>query len=195
MDKKTIKRNEIINKSIGIMYEKGYNGAGVKELTDAAGIPKGSFYNYFESKEDYGKEALYYYYYVLSKDKFNILLDQNINPLERIKLFYGGMIKGISEGTKSKFGCFIGNLTQEISCNSIIIQEVTKEIHAGIVIKIQECLKEAREKNILSKEKDVKELAEFIVSSWQGALLRTKACNNSEPVENFYKILTDILLK
>ncbi|MGL4687505.1 MAG: TetR/AcrR family transcriptional regulator [Fusobacteriaceae bacterium] len=188
MDKKTMKKNEIIKSSINIMHAKGYNGVGVKELTDAAGIPKGSFYNYFESKEDYGKEALYYYYSVINKDKFNILLDKDIDPLDRIRLFYGNMIDKISQDKSPKFGCFIGNLTQEISCGSSVIQEATKKIHQEIVMKIENCLKEGNMKNF-------KELGGFIASSWQGALLKTKAYNNCKPIENFYKILVEVLLK
>ncbi|MGL5123341.1 MAG: TetR/AcrR family transcriptional regulator [Fusobacteriaceae bacterium] len=188
MDKKTIKKYEIIRKSINVMHIKGYNGVGVKELSVAAGIPKGSFYNYFESKEDYGKEALDYYYSVINQEKFNILLDKEINPIDRIKLFYRNMIDKINQEKKFKLGCFIGNLTQEVSCSSDVIQEITKKIHQEIAIKIENCLKEGNIKNS-------KELGEFLVNSWQGVLLRTKSCNNSEPTENFYKILVEVLLK
>jgi TetR/AcrR family transcriptional regulator, transcriptional repressor for nem operon len=195
IDKKTMKKNEIIRKSIHVIFEKGYNGTGVKDLTDAAGIPKGSLYNYFENKEDYLKEALNLYYNEMSQKQFSILSDKNLEPLDRIKKFYSIMIEEFEEEFNCKFGCFVGNITQEMSGVNKVIQKVTNEIHNEIVQIIKGCLVEAVEKGDLPKDKNTGDLAEFMVSSWQGALLRTKASNNKKIVENFYKILVEVLLK
>lgn len=195
IDKKTMKKNEIIRKSIHVIFEKGYNGTGVKDLTDAAGIPKGSLYNYFENKEDYLKEALNLYYNEMSQKQFSILSDKNLEPLDRIKNFYSTMIEDFEDESNCKFGCFVGNITQEMSGVNKVIQKVTNEIHNEIVQIIKGCLVEAVEKGDLPKDKNTSDLAEFMVSSWQGALLRTKASNNTKIVENFYKILVEVLLK
>jgi TetR/AcrR family transcriptional regulator, transcriptional repressor for nem operon len=88
IDKKTMKKNEIIRKSIHVIFEKGYNGTGVKDLTDAAGIPKGSLYNYFENKEDYLKEALNLYYNEMSQKQFSILSDKNLNVAHCIQTLF-----------------------------------------------------------------------------------------------------------
>ena len=195
IDKKTTKKNEIIRRSIHVMFEKGYNGTGVKDLTDAAGIPKGSLYNYFESKEDYLKEALYLYYNEMSAKQFSILSNDNLDPLDRIKNFYATMIEDFEDECNCRFGCFVGNITQEMGGVSEVIREVTNEIHTEIVWKIKSCLAEAVEKGELPQDKDVDALAEFMVSSWQGALLRIKASHNKKIVDNFYKILVEVLLK
>lgn len=194
-EKKNMKKNEIIKKSIHVMFEKGYNGTGVKDLTDAAGIPKGSLYNYFENKEDYLKEALYLYYNEMSKRQFDILSDESLEPLERLKNFYSIMIEGFDDEYRCKFGCFVGNITQEMSGTSEEIQKVTNEIHTEIVQKITGCLTEAIKRGDLPEHRDAADLGEFIVSSWQGALLRIKASGDKKILENFYKILVDILLR
>ena len=195
IDKKTTKKNEIIRKSIHVMFEKGYNGTGVKDLTDAAGIPKGSLYNYFENKEDYLKEALYLYYNEMSAKQFSILADKSLAPLDRIKNFYATMIEDFEEECNCRLGCFVGNITQEMGGVSKNIQGVANEIHTEIVGKIRTSLTEAVERGDLPQDKDVDALAEFIVSSWQGALLRIKASHNKKIVDNFYKILVEVLLK
>lgn len=195
IDKKTMKKKEIIRKSIHVIFEKGYNGTGVKDLTDAAGIPKGSLYNYFENKEDYLKEALNLYYNEMSQKQFSILSNKNLEPLDRIKKFYSIMIEEFEDEFNCKFGCFVGNITQEMSGVNKVIQKVTNEIHNEIVQIIKGCLVEAVEKGDLPKNKNTSDLAEFMVSSWQGALLRTKASNDKKIVENFYKILVEVLLK
>lgn len=194
MNKKKLKKQEIIEKSIHVMFEKGYNGTGVKDLTDAAGIPKGSLYNYFKSKEDYAKEALYFYYNEMSKEIFNILADKDLKPLDRIKNFYGTMIEDFEDESNCNLGCFVGNLTQEMGGVSELLAEVTNKIHDEIAQKIKSCLEEAVEKEDLAKEKNADILSQFIVSSWQGSLLRIKASKTKDSLDNFYKVLVEVLL-
>ncbi|QZY56187.1 TetR/AcrR family transcriptional regulator [Crassaminicella profunda] len=194
MDKKLIKKNEILENSICVMFLKGYNGTSVKDITDAAGIPKGSFYNYFEDKEHYAVDALYYYFYETSKQTFEILADKNIKPLERIKNFYKHMI-GQNEEAGFKLGCFVGNITQEMGDISTIISEATDEIHKEIVKRIYVCLVEAYELNGFNSKVDIKKLSNFIVSSWQGTLLRMKASKNREVLDDFYEVLVEVLLR
>lgn len=194
MDKKQIKKNEIIKKSIDVMFLKGYNGTSVKDITDAAGIPKGSFYNYFEDKEHYAVDALHYYYHETSKYRFDILEDENIKPLERIKNFYKNMITEFQD-SGFKLGCFVGNITEEMSDTSTIICKVTDDIHKDIVKKIHSCLMEACEFNEFESAIDIKKLSNFIVSSWQGSLLKMKASKNRDDLDDFYEVLVEVLLK
>ena len=194
MDKRLIKKQEIIRKSIGIMFEKGYHGTGVKDLADAAGIPKGSIYNYFENKEDYLKEALIYYYEVMSKEQFEILEDKSLKAVDRISSFYGFMIKNFNESNFS-MGCFIGKVTQEVSGTSELIRETTSILHNDIINKLVKNLKEAKVDNDIKSSMDEFILAEFIFDSWQGTLLRLKASRNKQTLDNFYRVLNEVLLK
>lgn len=194
MNKKLMKKNEILNDSIDVIFLKGYNGTSVKDITDIAGIPKGSFYNYFKDKEHYAVDALYYYFYELSKENFEILKDKNNKPLERIKNFYKHLINQ-NEESGFKLGCFVGNITQEMGGVSAIISEATDEIHKEIVKRIYDCLVEASELNEFKSKVDLKNLSNFIVSSWQGTLLRMKASKNRQDLDDFYKVLVEVLLK
>lgn len=195
MDKKTAKKNEIIKNSIHVMIAKGYNGTGVKDLTDAAGIPKGSLYNYFANKEDYAKEALYYYYNEMGQERFSYLADKSLKSLDRIKKFFWLMIEDFNDKRNCKLGCFIGNLTQEMGGVNETLSKVTDELYSGFERQIRNCLFEAVHNNEISNDKNVDILAEFIVSSWQGSLIRIKTKNSKEVLDNFYVILTEVLLK
>ncbi len=88
MDKKQLKRNEIIEKTIYIIYRQGYHGTGIQELADAAGIPKGSFYNYFKSKEEYAVQALHFYHQYLKDHLLVVLKDPSMPPKKRVKAFF-----------------------------------------------------------------------------------------------------------
>lgn len=194
MDKKLVKKREIIEKSIGVIFEKGYNGAGVKDLADAAGIPKGSIYNYFENKEDYLKEALIYYYEVCNRKQFEFLEDQSLEPVDRIKAFYKYMIESFSDDDLKR-GCLLGKITQEVSGCNEGIKAVTENIQNNIINKISKNIKEAQDKGKLSLNIDGQDLAEFIYDSWQGTLIRIKCTRQRESLQNFYKILEEVLLK
>lgn len=194
MDKKTIRKREIIEKSIGVIFEKGYNGAGVKDLADAAGIPKGSIYNYFENKEDYLREALIYYYESGADKQFKILNDKNLEATQRIKDFYEYLINSL-EDDDFKRGCLLGKITQEVSGVNDLIRELTEEIQNKIIKQIADNLEEAKTKGNINFEDSSVELAEFIYDSWQGTLIRLKATRKRSTLNNFYKILDGVLLK
>jgi TetR/AcrR family transcriptional repressor of nem operon len=194
MKNKTERKNEIIRASIGLMYLKGYNGTSVKDITDAAGIPKGSFYNYFKDKEQYAVDALLYYQSDMSNEKMQLLTNKDLKPLERIKEFFKYGIKNLIE-KELKYGCFLGNLTQEMGDVSEVISKTSAKINNEIVLMIYKNLVEAHENKELKKEVDLKVLASFIISSWQGTLVRMKMSADKSVLDDFYTMLNEELLK
>ena len=70
------------------MYLKGYKATGIKDIVDAAGIPKGSIYNYFESKENFTIQVLHYYANHWNTVMGETLKDKSLPPLQRIEKFY-----------------------------------------------------------------------------------------------------------
>ncbi|MDW7739792.1 MAG: TetR family transcriptional regulator C-terminal domain-containing protein [Bacillota bacterium] len=192
MDNKYLKKNEILKKTIGIMHQKGFNGTGVQEVVQAAGIPKGSFYNYFDSKEDYAIQALQFFFSGIKENSLKILKDGGIEPAERIKTFYANNIKAF-ENNNFKFGCLIGNLTEEMGDISNNIAKNTEDIHQEIADAICLCLDEISNKDDKVASINNMMLANFIVNSWQGAMLRMKSSKNSEPLKAFYSVISELL--
>lgn len=194
MDKKIIKRNQIIDASIELMYLKGYNGTSVKDITDAAGIPKGSFYNYFNDKEDYVLYAIKYFEEEMSINFFKVMEDKNRKPLERIIDTFKEGIKTAKE-TDLNYGCFIGNIVQEMGNISEVISKKAKDVDERRVKLIYNNLIEASENGELRKEINLEVLSDAIISAWQGAQLRMKMNKSETALDDFYIILTEILLK
>lgn len=194
-NKTKIKRKkEIINDSISLMYLKGYNATSVKEITDAAKIPKGSFYNYFKDKEDYALEALNYYHYDMVHESVLILTDKKLKPLNRIKEFFKDRIKFL-KAEKFKYGCFVGNLTQEMGDVDELIAKKTSQISSELEATIYDNLVEAKESKTLKLDIDLRLLASTILSTWQGALVRMKMNNGQSVLDDFSKFLDEILSK
>lgn len=189
MENKLYKKNEIIKKSINIIHENGYNGTSVKDITDAARIPKGSFYNYFKSKEDYAVEVMKFYFEEIKENAFSIFKEEDLKPAERIKKFYKKSIEKQKYKDYRK-GCLIGNLTEEMADVNIKIANIAEKLHQEITNEIYECLKKEK-LDIFDEEK--RQLACFLVNSWQGAMLRMKSSKTSKPLDAFYFQLEKIL--
>ena len=195
MKKRMLKKQQIMKMSIGVMFKQGYHGTGIKDLTDAAGIPKGSLYNYFINKEDYAKEALKYYYEVMSETFMAKLSDDTLSAKERIIIFYSSAIDNIKLNQNNYDGCFLGKMGQEMGAYNDNIQQVINDIHQDIISKIKINIEEAIKVRSINTAIDPEVLADVINSSWQGALQSIKIRRDFEPLNNFFTILKSVLLR
>jgi TetR/AcrR family transcriptional repressor of nem operon len=192
MDKNTLKKNQILQKTIHIMHQKGFNGTGIQEIANEAQIPKGSFYYYFKSKEDYAVQALKFFFIKIKESTFKILENKDLEPIERIKKFYEANTMNF-EQNGFKTGCFIGNLTEEMADESDIIARTAEDIHQEISQAIYLCLEEDSIKKGKHSLVYNRVLADFIVNSWQGTLLRMKSSKDGKPLKDFTTVLLNIL--
>jgi TetR/AcrR family transcriptional repressor of nem operon len=194
MDKKEIRKNEILRDSIKLMYLKGYNSTSVNDIAQAASIPKGSFYNYFKDKEHYAVEAVKYYRSVLVKENLALLSEAGISPNERIKGFFNNGIDQLIEHDY-KLGCFAGNLAQEMGdISDSISGEITGFCdHVAHLVYLN--LLEARDIGELNDELDLKSLAGFMICAWQGTLMRAKVARSRQALDEYLYILNNVILK
>ena len=186
-------KNRILERGAEIIHLKGFNHTGVQEVLRAAGVPKGSFYNYFKNKEDFGLQVIDYFLELFSRLAKETLGDRSVPPLERIRNFLGWFI----EFFKSKdfaYGCPIGNLAQEMGDLSPAFREKLRQGLDAMVDLYAEVLAEAQESGDLSKGLDVREAAYFLVYSWHGALMHMKAVKGPAPLENHLKSIFDYVL-
>ena len=176
------------------MHLKGYNGTGLQGIIKAAGIPKGSFYYYFESKEHFALEAMKYYHETKHEEAKRILSDKKFSPLQRIEDLFSYWIEEDFRRAKFKKGCLLGNLAIEMSdVNREIGDAVDRDFrsHERLLTK---CLTEAKENNELNPSSNVEKLAEFIWNSWEGAILRMKASKSIRPLNIFQDVLHTTIL-
>ena len=189
------KKSEILQKGMEIMWLNGYNGTSVKDIVNAAGIPKGSFYFYFDSKVDFAVEAMHAYLENMVKEPMSILEDETLTPLERLQKHYEYRINVIARQFEYKLGCFASNLAQEMAdtCETIrkSVTEVMKSMDAPIVAQIRQ----AMENGEITSSNDPEALAEFIENSWRGALTSMKVERSDRPLQNFKQFLFSHLLK
>ena len=189
------KRTKIIEKGLAIIHSKGYNGTGLQEIVEAAGIPRGSFYYYFQSKKHFAIEVMNYYYEIKYKEAERILSDQSNSLFQRMEELFSYWIKEDYSRNKFEKGCLIGNFAIEGGDVARIFGSVVEKDFRSIERLLTNCLTEDKEANELKLSVDVEKLAEFIWNSWEGAILRMKATKSGRPLSTFQKILLETLLK
>ncbi len=193
--RRRIYKEDIIKAGMELMFLNGYGGTGIKDITEKIGIPKGSFYNHFKSKEAFGLQVLEYY----MEDAFNklneLLADNTLEPIERLKTFFQMTIDEQNMVYKYKYGCLLGNFSQELSDVNEVFRKVIQTYFHKMKDHLKRCIEEARDKGQIKTEKSSEMLADFLITGWEGTFIRVKAEKSTLPIENFRDVLfSDVLI-
>ena len=164
-----------------MLLEQGYHNLGVAGLLEATGIPKGSFYHYFKSKEGFGIEVIDLYMQRVNDALDLALGDVSKAPLQRIRNFFAMVEK--SYQSQGYLGCLLGGLGQELSGVSATFQRKVEACFSKIANRFQSCLDEARKGGDLPENSDTRQLAELLVNCWEGAALRSRIRRDPSSLE------------
>ena len=138
------KRELILAKGSQVMTRRGYHGTGVMEIVQAAGIPKGSFYHYFASKEDFAMQALDFVYRPRLMRYAEALGNAALSPRARILAYYRELLAHFSRQEQPEYHCFIGSLSFEMSDVLPAIGAEVERIQQASVDILRDCLEQAR---------------------------------------------------
>ena len=192
--KHDLKADFLLNKGIELLWAKGYNATSVNDIVKAAEIPKGSFYFYFDSKEDFAVQALEKYFNQQFVPAFEVLQNKEISPKERLIAFYNFRVHILQEELNCKMGCLGCNLANEVAEHSVAIRDMIASKGALIKNHIAIVIQEAQDLNEIKNTMDARDLAEFIEDAGKGAMTTMKEMNDAYPILNFNKMVTTILL-
>lgn len=186
MKKETV--DYILEIGTDLIIKNGYNNVGLKEILETAKIPKGSFYYYFSSKEDFGVQVIKYY----SKNSLTVIngyltnLDQD--PKDRIISFFEDM-KDVYTTKEYKEGCLLGNCSLELSdISNSFSGSISNELDKW-QSSIEKCIKEGQDNGSINKNESAAVMSDFILTTWEGALLRMKSSKNTNSIEVFINFL------
>ena len=193
--KRKIHKQDIIQSGYDLFYDKGYGVTGISEITERIGIPKGSFYNHFKSKEEFGVAVLDFYMSGNKEYLRNALLNNERSPLSNLKKFFTDFIEMQDNVLHCSKGCLMGNMTMELADVNETFQEKAKAGFENATGYFETCLENAKLQNEISEDTDVSLMANFIINSWQGAALRMKADKTIDSLWKFYNVIFDNLLK
>lgn len=175
------------------MRIQGYHGTGVKDIVAAAGIPKGSFYNYFDSKEDFVIEALQQVAEGNLTQIRRTLAEPGQSPLNRLRSVFSGGTEYLKRHGRYECGSFLGMVAQEVADTNETVRSVTQDLLESYQATLAACLSEAQSAGEIDPGLDCPSLAGFIFSAWEGALLQMKARKSPAPLDDFLFWLDRVL--
>ncbi len=163
-------KDKILNAAVDRLTAKGYGATSVRDITDAASAPKGSFYNHFRSKEHLAVEALGLYQASLAPARLH---DSSVPPLKRLRDHFEWMMAFI-EAKDFRNGCLMGGLVAFVDKDQPLIQQAVGAAYADMTAAIATVLGEAKGRGEIVGDADLTELATVIFDAWEGALLRAR---------------------
>ena len=192
--KKKDTQGEIIRVGTEMIARQGYNATGIDAVLKEAGVPKGSFYHYFKSKEDFGL-AVIDNFAVRFEERLDLFLNNDeVVPLNRIRDLLESGLNRLTQNQCTK-GCLIGNLGQELADLNERFRARLEEIFGMWRERFAACLAEAKKRGELSDAIDPAITAGFILSGWEGAILRAKVMKSPQPMLDFIDVLFTIVLR
>lgn len=193
--KRKIHKEDIIQSGYDLFYERGYGVTGISQITERVGIPKGSFYNHFASKEEFGIAVLDYYMANNLSLLEDTLLSKKNSPLTNLKKYFVTFVEIQENVYHCTRGCLMGNIATELADVNPLFQERTMSGFENTTAIFETCLENAKELEEVSQDMDTKLIANFIVNSWQGAILRMKAEKTTNPLKEYYRIIFNQVIK
>ena len=181
-------REKIIAVGVEIVAVSGFNATGIDAILKAAGVPKGSFYHHFGTKENFGIEVINLFAENYTKKLHGYLDDETLPPLQRIRRYLEESIEHTVQDNFSK-GCLIGNLGQELAAQSERFRCRLEEVVHDWLGLFAKCLHEAQTVGELNPGLDPQSLAGFLLSGGEGAILRAKVMRSPEPLKQFVNVL------
>src|SRR5882672_318658 len=187
-------RERLLTEGFHLVHERGYGGTSVRDIVNAAGAPQGSFTNHFASKEQFGLEVLDLYYDKIQSVIEKTLRNDKLSPLKRLRAYFDIHIASI-ESFDSKRGCMFGNTSAEATDENEALRLRVVEMLDGVTASVEYCLKAAVKAGELPQGTKTKDIAGYITSSFQGAILMSKAYRSVAPLERFKRMLFASIVK
>lgn len=166
-------REALVHTGLAVLTEKGFTAAGLDEMLSRAGVPKGSFYHYFDSKEAFGLRLIERYAAFFAHKLERHFRDERLSPLQRLQAFVDDAQCGMARYGYRR-GCLIGNLGQEMATLPESFRGRLQETFADWQQRLTHCLVAAQEAGELAATADPAALAAFFWIGWEGAVLRAK---------------------
>ncbi|MEU1199213.1 TetR family transcriptional regulator C-terminal domain-containing protein [Streptomyces sp. NPDC005813] len=184
-------RENLIAAAVEQFHGRGYAATGVKDITDAAGAPKGSFYNHFKSKEALAVVALERYGATRGLDS---LRDPAVPPLTRLRRHFE-FLRDENIDADFNRGCLVGDLAIEVADHSEALRTSTRKSFEAWAEALAHAITDAQRAGDVSKALDSSTLAGFVLASWEGALISARTERSAKPFETFFTIVFGVILR
>ena len=177
-------RQKLLSEGLKSMIINGFDGIGLNAILDAAGVPKGSFYYFFRSKEAFACAILdtYEHRYVQLRDE--ILNDASYRPLQRLHNYFDA-VERIHLAESPLAGCLYGVLSQTVAIRGPAFKAQLARVFSNWETQLRVLLEEAQSVGEVDRHVDAKEAAAFLIDAYEGMLVRMKVDGDRNAFRRF----------
>jgi TetR/AcrR family transcriptional repressor of nem operon len=180
-------RDRILDAGLTVMFRSGYVGSSVRDVMAEAAGPQGSFTNHFRSKEAFAGEVLQRYFDHVKRLVAQALDDRSLTARARLRRYLDIITDRLAQDGFTR-GCLIGDFSLEAAPQSEALRQQLATIFEDWRAPFAACIAEAQANGEIADTFPPNELAEFLLASWEGAILRMKVDRNPDALERFKTI-------
>jgi TetR/AcrR family transcriptional regulator, transcriptional repressor for nem operon len=182
------KRDDLMSYGLQHVHRHGFLNSGVASIAEAAGAPKGSFYNHFSSKDDFGREIINSY---LDSDRVALarLAQDSTRPaLDRLIEYFVALRDG-AETEAFADGCLLGNMAGEIADEHQALRAPLIDVFDEWSELITVLVSQGHHDGSINKTFAADQLARVLIDAWQGARLQAKLRREATPFDRFFNVV------
>jgi len=186
-------KEKILEEGVELLSEYGYHGTGLKKILDTVNVPKGSFYNYFVSKEVFVSEIIKKYCNDIEKRLDDYINSTDEDPVTIIRNIFEFSI--VEHEKNHMKGCLIGNLAAEIGRSS---QLCHAQMENGVKLwekRLSHLFEDAQKQELLRNDITALQMAEIYWTIFQGGLLKLKINGNMDQLKDMLDIILNSFFK
>lgn len=188
-------REALIEAGIEHLSVHGYHGTGIKQILDEVSVPKGSFYNFFASKEAFVAELIGHY----SQDLLNQLSQfitgegKDLNAVEQLRAIYRYSLQQYASHGFRK-SCLVGSIATEISAESEMCRTELERAMSLWLSFFSDIFASAQQQGLVRDDMSANDIAAVYWATWEGSLITMKMSADTKPVKKIMELMLETLL-
>jgi TetR/AcrR family transcriptional repressor of nem operon len=185
-------RQSLLEAARRIVAVKGYAAVGINEVLAAAGVPKGSFYHYFASKDAFGEAMMTSYFddYLAAMD--GIAADRDRSSAEHL-MSYWQRFYDLQAADDCQGGCLVVKLGAEVADLSEAMRAVTKAGTAAIVDRLERMIADGVADGSVTVDESPRATAEALYDVWLGASTMAKIHRSAHHLDRAMAVTRRVL--
>ncbi|MFB9886205.1 TetR/AcrR family transcriptional regulator [Balneatrix alpica] len=185
-------RQRIIEVAAELIHRQGYHYTGLQQILTEAGVTKGAFYFHFKDKKALALAVIEHFGGFFRQVFAKSLLDQSLSPWQQLEGFQQQILQLFS-AQEVICGCPIGNLTLEVAAMDEDMQQHLAAALGRLSNRFAAVISQGQQQQCFITHVPAQSLADFLVNSWQGAVLRVKAEQSLQPLHDWFSSVRMIL--
>lgn len=178
-------RKTLVREGSRLMRRGGYTDCGLVELLETAGLPRGSFYHHFGSKERFAVEVVEAFYGWHDVRLERLGAETGAPAVERLRSYFELLLERAESTPADERGCLLALLALEKSATSEDLREALRSAFGRWHERIAELVRQAQAEGAVAPSLSAERVAGLLLHGWEGALMRARLEGDTAPLVDF----------